>query len=320
MSKFINKYTTYTAREFVREHGCELNDEYKGMNEKHNFTCSCGKHFITTFAKFQNRGKTQCNYCGRKRKIDSDRLNYFEVKERIEKYGCKLISNTYTGYKDKNLEIMCHCGEVFVTSLACYTNSKHQCNKCSQKESNEYKNKYTVSYIKSLCKQNDSELVEYNLNAEYIGTKDKITLRCCKCGKNFITTLGYVLLSGKYICNDCAYESAPSSSGEITVKNILDKINNITYKEQYSFDDCIDKIKLRFDFVVFKDSMIYLIEFDGIQHFKPFEYYGGIDKFNDIKRKDNIKNSYCKKNNIPLLRIRYNDTEIENKINKFLIA
>lgn len=320
MSKFINKYTTETAKVYAKEHNCILNDEYNGMNEKHNFTCSCGKHFITTFAKFQNRGKTQCNSCGRKRRADGDRLNYSVVKTRIEKYGCKLLSNTYTNYKDKNLDILCYCGEVFKTSLACYENSKHQCNKCSQKQSNEYKNKYTINNVKELCTKNNSILLDYNKSSEYIRTKDKATLFCSKCGKRFTTTLGYILLVNKYICNDCAYESAPSSNGELLVKSILDKNNSVTYKEQYSFDDCIDKTRLRFDFSVFKNSEIYLIEFDGIQHFTPFEYYGGIKKYNDIVRKDNIKNLYCKNNEIPLLRLKYNDVDIEYKINEFLIA
>lgn len=69
------------------------------------------------------------------------------------------------------------------------------------------------------------------------------------------------------------------------MKRVLDKIIDISYKEQYSFDDCVDKFKLRFDFAVFKNSKIYLIEFDGVQHFQPFDYYGGINKFKDVLKK-----------------------------------
>ena len=104
------------------------------------------------------------------------------------------------------------------------------------------------------------------------------------------------------------------------VKEILDGIDGIDYKEQYSFDDCRDKYTLRFDFAVFKNNNIFLIEWDGIQHFKPFEYYGGINKYKDVIKKDSIKNAYCETHNIPLLRIKYNDTNIENKIYNFLAA
>lgn len=320
MSKFQNKYNTETAKEYVRKFNCELLDEYKGMNEKHEFICSCGKHFITTFAKFQNRNKRKCNDCSIKMRASQSKLKYDDVKNRIEKYGCKLISDKYTSRTEKNLKIMCPCGNIFITSLMCFENSKHQCPTCSQMDANEFKNKYTVDNIKCICEENGSELVEYNALRNYIGTKDNVTLKCRKCGKRYSTSLGYILSSKKFTCNDCSYESAPSSSGELYVKEILDGIDGIDYKEQYSFDDCRDKYTLRFDFAVFKNNNIFLIEWDGIQHFKPFEYYGGINKYKDVIKKDSIKNAYCETHNIPLLRIKYNDTNIENKIYNFLAA
>ena len=145
-------------------------------------------------------------------------------------------------------------------------------------------------------------------------------MKCNKCGKYYTTQLGYILLSQKFTCNDCSYSAAPSSSGDLYVKEILDKIDGITYKEQYTFEDCKDKYVLRFDFAVFSNNHLYLIEWDGIQHFKPFEYYGGIKKYKDIIKKDSIKNTYCSKHNIPLLRIKYNDKNIENKIYQFIAA
>jgi hypothetical protein len=275
MSKFKNKYTTETAKEYAQSKNCILIGEYLGMNEKHEFICICGNHFTTTFAKFQNRNKTQCNICGRNKRYNQDKLKYIDVKNRIEKYGCKLLSKEYTSYKDKNLEILCHCGEIYVTSLSCYENSKHQCHSCSKNDSNNFKKLYTVEDIKDLCILNNSLLISYDINSEYIRTKDKIILQCKKCGKHFTTSLGYILSTKKFICNDCAYSLAPSSIGEILVKNILSNIKDISFKEQYSFNDCIDKIPLRFDFAVFKNNYLYLIEYDGIQHFAPFDYYGG---------------------------------------------
>ena len=97
-------------------------------------------------------------------------------------------------------------------------------------------------------------------------------------------------------------------------------MNMISYKEQYSFEDCRDKQALRFDFAIFKNSKLYLIEWDGIQHFKPYDYYGGMEKYLDVVHKDSIKNSYCLRKNIPLLRLKYDDTDVENKIREFLVA
>ena len=53
-----------------------------------------------------------------------------------------------------------------------------------------------------------------------------------------------------------------------------------------------------------------LIEFDGMQHFKPIDYFGGIAEFKITKKRDALKNDYCKAKGIPLLRIPYTDINV----------
>ena len=55
------------------------------------------------------------------------------------------------------------------------------------------------------------------------------------------------------------------------------------------------------------------IEYDGVQHFKPIEYFGGLDNLKYVQKHDKIKTKYCYDNNIILLRIKYS----ENVIKKF---
>lgn len=55
------------------------------------------------------------------------------------------------------------------------------------------------------------------------------------------------------------------------------------------------------------------------QHYEPIEYFGGVDKLKETQLCDDIKNEYCKENNIRLLRIRY-DENVEEKLNKFLLS
>jgi very-short-patch-repair endonuclease len=59
---------------------------------------------------------------------------------------------------------------------------------------------------------------------------------------------------------------------------------------------------LRFDFFIPEINTI--IEFDGDQHFRPSKKYGG-EKFEVTKENDQIKNEFCKKNNINLIRVHY---------------
>ena len=69
-----------------------------------------------------------------------------------------------------------------------------------------------------------------------------------------------------------------------------------------TFETCINpktKRLLRFDFYV---NNQYLIEFDGIQHFIQSKNWEPLE---DTQYRDNIKNQWCKENNIPLIRIPY---------------
>ena len=106
------------------------------------------------------------------------------------------------------------------------------------------------------------------------------------------------------------------SHGERMVSKILET-NNIDYETQKKFDDCINistkKIcrKLPFDFYI--DSLRTCIEFDGEQHFRPINKFGGIESYEKLKKRDKIKNQYCEENGIKLIRIPYtmNKKDIE---------
>lgn len=110
------------------------------------------------------------------------------------------------------------------------------------------------------------------------------------------------------------------SKGELRIRNWL-TINNIQFEEQKTFKNCINpntNYKLRYDFYLPEHNL--LIEFDGIQHFRPSTFNGKIDKeqtlklFEQTKFTDNIKNNYARENNIRLLRIPYTKFSSINKI------
>lgn len=104
------------------------------------------------------------------------------------------------------------------------------------------------------------------------------------------------------------------SYGEEKISSILTE-NNIDFKTEYSFDDCLSLqgVKLRFDFAIFRNQQLYcLLEFQGSQHTKPVEWFGGEENLKLTQERDNIKKEYCKMNNIPLIEIWYED---KNKLN-----
>lgn len=61
-----------------------------------------------------------------------------------------------------------------------------------------------------------------------------------------------------------------------------------------------------------------LIEYDGEQHFKPVEIWGGEEKLKIQQERDKRKNQWCKENNVRLIRIPY--TEYDNLTIEYLIS
>lgn len=99
------------------------------------------------------------------------------------------------------------------------------------------------------------------------------------------------------------------SIGETNIAKILTE-NNIPFQEQVSFPDLKNKKPLRYDFGIYDknaNSLIRLIEFDGIQHFEEQDYF--THSLTEIKINDKIKNEYAKNKNIPLIRIPYTERD-----------
>ena len=114
-------------------------------------------------------------------------------------------------------------------------------------------------------------------------------------------TTPFRLLSGKKGgCNICH----GVSKGENEIARTLKQLS-IDFEKQKKFADCKYKGNLYFDFYVQFYGKTYLIEYDGIQHFKPVDFFGGIEAFKLSKIRDKIKDDYCKNNDYVLLRIPY---------------
>jgi len=64
----------------------------------------------------------------------------------------------------------------------------------------------------------------------------------------------------------------------------------------------------RYDIAVYQDNkLLFLIEVDGLQHFKSVNKFGGEIGFEERQQSDKLKNKYILDNNLLLLRISYND-------------
>ena len=106
------------------------------------------------------------------------------------------------------------------------------------------------------------------------------------------------------------------SQGEKNIRIFLMN-NDIEFEREKRFDDCKNINSLPFDFYLPQYNLC--IEHDGRQHFVPSDFGSTMTEEKKLKNfklsqhRDQIKNDYCKKNKINLLRIRY-DENVEEKL------
>lgn len=265
---------------------------------------NCNRIWKTTPGNFK-RG-SRCKHCSQEKR---NRDKSFTIEEILHKFN-KDVGSEYTlidrDYKNMKTKMKVRhetCGnEWYADMCSMLGNRGTRCPECAKARVGKMKRKNNEDFIKEI-----HNLVgdEYVLLGEYKTAIKKIDLLHVKCGNTYSVEPNSFLNGNR--CYYCSIRRK-SSKGELRIEKFL--INrNIEYIREYRIDDCRHILPLPFDFAIIdKDNSIkYLIEFDGRQHYELIEMWGGKSNLDDIKMKDNIKNKYCKDNNINLIRIPHWD-------------
>lgn len=233
--------------------------------------------------------------------------------ERVVEDFCKVHNNfydyslaKYENYKSK-IEIICPKHGVFKQRLYNHLHGQG-CPFCGSEKANKKRKLGLKIFIKK-SKYVHNNLYDYSL-VEYKNARTKVKIICPKHGVYEKTPDNHIRLTSG--CPNCRY-----SIGELQVQKFLID-NNISYIREYVFKDCKNINYLRFDFYLPEYNTC--IEYDGKQHYKPIEKWGGMDNLIKIKKNDKIKNDFCSEKGIKLVRLNYkmkNITPIMEKILKF---
>lgn len=99
------------------------------------------------------------------------------------------------------------------------------------------------------------------------------------------------------------YIPEPRSLGEKQIRHILEDMG-YRYGHEYHIEKTFGDLgKLRFDFFVVPLNL--LIEFDGQQHYDGGKYASSREEWMGGIQRDELKNQFCKRKSISLLRIPY---------------
>lgn len=200
-------------------------------------------------------------------------------------------------------ECICDCGNI---TTATYSNLKRGHKKSCGCAIQEYIDNLTYD----LSNQRFGMLtVQYN-NGRREKDKRNIWHCICDCGNECDVDVNS-LISGHTQSCGCYHRSLR----EQYIESILID-NGFEYILQYTFDDCKNIFKLPFDFYLPDYNVC--IEYDGQQHFKPIDLFGGEVAFQKQKANDTIKTQYCIDHHIKLIRIPY--TMSDDDIRKIILS
>ncbi len=220
-------------------------------------------------------------------------------------FGKLIVVEMLYGYKNKQTycRCMCECGKETIVHIGNLMSGRTSSCGCLE-QSSRYER---CHYIDLIGQKFGMLTVTERTNQK--ATNGSVVWKClCDCGNIVYATTTCLRLHRKTSCGCSAY-----SNMENFIASVLTD-NNINYIPQAQFADCRNIFPLRFDFYLYDYNTV--IEFDGEQHSRPVDFFGGEEGFIKRVENDNIKNNYCFKNNITLIRLPHTLTtqQIKDKL------
>lgn len=269
---------------------------------------------ITEYKGMKNDVSYHCNICGY---IDTARADTLLL------YGCRNcnLKNRTKTHKDFIKEMSCINPNIEILSE--YKTSRDKvccrCKTCGYEwnslPGNLTSHKQGCPSCKGVLKRTHEEFVDkvfksgkqITFLSEYQGIDNVIECRCDLCGHTWGTR------AGKIINEDVGCPNCRRSKGEERIARYLDE-NNISYVAQKKFESLlgVGNGKLSYDFFIPSHNI--LIEFNGLQHEKEVEWFGGKERLETQREHDIRKKKYAEKNGYVLLVIRYCDIHNIEKI------
>lgn len=254
--------------------------------------CKCGNTTVVTGDNLRSGNTTTCG-CTRLYREDWTGHLFGKltvVKEVDKKHGVR------------RMLCKCECGTEKEVDLNHLTSGKiTTCGRCQRPY--EDLTGQTFGYLLVISEN----IEQYQLKKHYWNCK------CLNCGAETVVSTNRLKTKHTQSCG-CI-----SSYGEKQIATIL-KEHKVKFKKEYTFEDLKSKHGqyLRFDFCILDTYNIpqYLIEYQGIQHFKN-SFNIADEQFSEYIERDELKREYCLKHNIPLIEIKYDEEILPEKILMF---
>lgn len=252
--------------------------------------CDCGTICYKTTNSLKRPTKTAPKACSKKCGA--------ALESGYESFYLTVIRPIFITGKPTKYLCKCKCGNIVEVEQTALKNGTIKSCGCYQKERMA---EIAKTHYLDVSNQRFGHLIAVEPTEKRQGRS--IIWKCqCDCGNIHYASITNLKNGDVDRCSLCHI----GSRGEEKIKQLLSQAN-IKYTIEKSFDNCrfTDTNALaKFDFFV--DDK-YLIEYDGVQHFMPTSWNNSNpqQKFEYTQNHDQYKNEWCRKNNIPLIRIPY---------------
>ncbi len=244
-----------------------------------------------------------CPICNGNNKISILKIIENANKIHNNKYDYSLLDE-YINQKSK-IKIICPIHGVFLQQIGNHLNGKG-CKFCANNI------KKTNKQFIDKANEIHNNTYDYSLS-NYIDAKTNINIICKKHGSFWISPNNHLAGHGCSRCNE--------SKGELYISKILDKYNIKYIREYKLYHEKYAPIHpLKADFYLTEYKTI--IEYNGIQHYEAFDFFGGEKRLYKTIERDNNKKLICEDKNIKLIKISYKYNtlkKIENILRNNLI-
>lgn len=313
-----NPYTIDNIKKYLLINNSILklddNQKWNGARSPMIFTDNEGYKYMLPFNNVQGSTKKNLSFS------KFEQSNIF-VLDNISNY-LKLNNKTFSLIEgqqyfgnNKKLKFKCNiCRDDELPFLSTWANIMrgNNCSICSGTQIGKYNN-LEVRYPNIALEWDYKKNYPINPSDVFPGTSKKYYWICPGCNKSYYSSPNARI----YSMTSCPRCNRPH--GEKILSMILEEYKRkniiVNFVSQHIIKECKDRRPLKFDFFVDTGKFFVAIEFNGVQHTKSIDFFGGQEKFEDRVKKDNIKRDFCKNNNIKLIEIFYDEM---NKISEIL--
>lgn len=284
----------------------------------------CGHIWLTNPTSLLTR-KLGCQVCANRRSGLNGRKSQQQFWNDLKIVNPNVVVlEKYEGNKVP-IKVKCTvCGYTWKARPNDLLTSRGRCSKCGDAKHAYSRLIFCKKYQKIRAKNRDESYQHYiqsafayyfylkhphaRLLTLFKGQHQQVKVKCLECGNTrWVDAVGLLIAPA---CISC--ERTNISIGEQKIIDLLSQAH-IHYQYPYIPANLVDKYPLHYDFRV---KGKYLIEFQGEQHYRPVDRYGGVKQFNIQQEHDQMKRQWAKDNGFILIEIKFNES-IKQKLSQY---